>query len=310
MGVFEWHGLHWAHTRHEGSQETCHCRGSLIVAVVVAGRSESKGAQVYSWLQCDLGSLQFVRRSNTIPAMAGSGWSRGWWWSAWNSSGRSSWEAGLTAEQELIPSEPPLQQPSRVPWKRDPRGSSFGRPAESWEDLPPQHVWTYVIHANLADIPREWWAQHKKAMQDKYDCNISYRKARHTDYRKARHTENDGWVLYRLTIRGIEAMHCSEELLDAVCTEHPQVVKPWDIETVPLRGEAEEAHEQTHGQLQGFIFKFGGCGASANNKWRHDLCAATVEVGNTVQTGPSKKIVTLLPRVAEDPSQKTSRRQA
>ena len=74
MGVFEWHGLHWAHTRHEGSQETCHCRGSLIVAVVVAGRSESKGAQVYSWLQCDLGSLQFVRRSNTIPAMAGSGW--------------------------------------------------------------------------------------------------------------------------------------------------------------------------------------------------------------------------------------------
>jgi hypothetical protein len=117
-------------------------------------------------------------------------------------------------------------------------------------------------------------------------------------------------VLYRLTIRGIEAMHCSEEWLDAVCTEHPQVVKPWDIETVPLRGEAEEAHAQKHGQLQGFIFKFGGCGASANNKWRHDLYAATVEVGNTVQTGPSKKIVTLLPRAAKDPSQKTSQRQA
>jgi len=283
---------------------------SHIITVVVLGRRVHRcthGSNVI-WVHCSLS-----RRSGIIPIMAGSGWFRCWWCSRWTSSGRSSWEAGLTAEQKPILDKPPPQQHSRGSFsKRKVSRWSLGRSAESWKDLPPQHVRTYVIHANLADIPREWWATRKQAMQKKYDCKISYKKAPHADCRKARHRENDVEALSRLTIRGIEALHCSEELLDALCTEHPQVMKPWDCEAVPLRGEAEEMQEQEHSPLQGVVFKFGGCRVSANNKWCHD--AATVKVGTTVvdpqQAEPSKNIVRLLPRATVDSSRNTRPRQA
>ena len=139
--------------------------------------------------------------------------------------------------------------------------------------MPPEHVWTYVVYANLADISREWWAIQKKNLLDKYDCKVSYR--------KARHTENNMWIPYRLTVRGIEAMHCSEELLDVLCIEQPAVIEPWDIEAVPILGEGHELAEQKHGKLQGLVFKLGGGQAAADNELRNAFLATTVKWGKT-----------------------------
>jgi hypothetical protein len=218
--------------------------------------------------------------------MADSDWSRGWWGATWNAGGSSSWEAGLTAEQGWtweagltaeqdwadetwqagwITEAPQRRRGSRGSGKG---GSSFGWSADSTEEpLPPQHIWSHMIYANLADIPRDWWASTKAALHNKYECKVSYR--------KARHSENQMWIPYRLSVRGIEARHCSEELLDVLCTEHSHVIEPWDIEPVPLLGEGEEVVEEKHGQLQCLVWKFGNRQSSGDNELRSAFLAAT-----------------------------------
>ena len=86
--------------------------------------------------------------------------------------------------------------------------------------------WTVLVDADLSFLDES----HKKVMvqilERDYLCTLSWRKDRHS---------RDGMVVpYRLSVRGVEAETAMAWILDTLCSEHSDIVKPDDIWACPV----------------------------------------------------------------------------
>ncbi len=223
--------------------------------------------------------------------MAGRWWGASWgpWWSSGARGSGDAWtaeesqagltaeasQAGLTAEEQGTAYDARrLRRPTGVPWPkaegypagylgRGGKGSQYGWAAEEkdkHEELPQSARWTFRVYADLERIPGEWWAALSQRLLGSFDVAVSRRKERHADNRM--------WVPYRLSVRGVGVFAGAEEVLDSLCTDHPDVIEPWDIEPIPCFGEELESQEQRSSRLEGWVAKFGDERSSEENLLR------------------------------------------